>query len=113
MTHIPQPGTIVDRGYLLQEQLGEGGMGAVYRAVHLITGEPVALKLISKRLLLDTQEFLEESAGLHERLAQRSLRSHPGIDTMVRTANFGTLFPDEIGELTLPWVARGPRRSTT
>ncbi|HRI48655.1 MAG TPA: AAA family ATPase [Pseudomonadota bacterium] len=92
MSHIPQPGTIVDRGYRLQEQLGEGGMGAVYRAVHLITGEPVALKLISKRLLLDTQEFIEESADLHERLTLarefQTLASlhHPNV---IRVLSYG------------------------
>jgi len=92
MTHIPQPGTIVDRGYRLQEQLGEGGMGAVYRAVHLVTGEPVALKLISKRLLLDTQEFLEDSADLHERLTLarefQTLASlhHPNV---IRVLSYG------------------------
>lgn len=63
-----QPGTIVDRGYRLHEQLGEGGMGAVYRATNLVTGEAVALKLVSTRLLADTQKFIEQSVDLHERL---------------------------------------------
>lgn len=37
---------IVDRLYVLQERLGEGGMGTVYRATQRLSGQDVALKLI-------------------------------------------------------------------
>ncbi len=37
---------IVDRTYVLHEQLGVGGMGAVYRATHRLSGEHVALKIV-------------------------------------------------------------------
>ncbi len=35
------------KGYRLVELLGEGGMGAVYRAIHLKTGQVVALKILT------------------------------------------------------------------
>jgi predicted ATPase len=43
------PSTVVDRSYQLLEQLGEGGMGTVFRARHLLNNQVVALKLVSPR----------------------------------------------------------------
>jgi serine/threonine protein kinase len=37
---------IIGRRYLLHDQLGQGGMGAVYHATDLLTGEDVALKRV-------------------------------------------------------------------
>ena len=39
-------GITLDRTYVLYEQLGEGGMGTVYRASHRLTGRTVAVKLV-------------------------------------------------------------------
>ncbi|HEU4536892.1 MAG TPA: AAA family ATPase, partial [Polyangiaceae bacterium] len=44
----PAPRTI-ERSYLLHEKLGEGGMGAVYRATRRMNGSVVALKLVGQR----------------------------------------------------------------
>ena len=40
------PGTILADRYRLGEELGRGGMGAVYRATDLRTGGPVAVKAL-------------------------------------------------------------------
>ena len=41
-----EPSTIVDSKYRIVDLLGEGGMGAVYRAQHLLTERQVALKVL-------------------------------------------------------------------
>ena len=45
-SHI-QPGLIVAGKYRLEEEIGRGSMGTVYRAVHVTLGQRVAIKLIS------------------------------------------------------------------
>ncbi|HKG15063.1 MAG TPA: serine/threonine-protein kinase, partial [Pyrinomonadaceae bacterium] len=53
--HAPDPlaGVVLDDKYRLDERLGEGGMGAVYRATHLLIERPVAVKVLSSRLITD------------------------------------------------------------
>jgi len=52
----------VDRSYRLHEKLGEGGMGTVYRATQLVTGQEVALKLVPERLFPGIEN---DSTGPH------------------------------------------------
>src|ERR1700690_516795 len=63
---------VVGRRYLLQEQIGEGGMGVVYRATDRLTGESVALKRVT--------------AGLKELMATRSILSTRSL-TSIRPAS--------------------------
>jgi serine/threonine protein kinase len=56
------PGTIIGGKYLLEERVGQGGMGAVWRATHLVTRKHVALK------------FLHGEHGEDTRLRRRFLR---------------------------------------
>src|SRR5688500_4746546 len=46
-------GAVVDGKYLIEQLLGSGGMGSVYRARHLQLERPVALKVIRSDRLSD------------------------------------------------------------
>ncbi len=49
----PLAGLVLDDKYRLDERLGEGGMGTVYRATHLLIERPVAVKVLNARLVTD------------------------------------------------------------
>jgi HAMP domain-containing protein len=87
---IPRPagaltaGTIVADRYALQEVLGSGGTGIVYKAADLTLGETVALKVLRPELVADDPRAREELK--HElRLTRRV--SHRNV---VRTYDFGS-----------------------
>jgi serine/threonine protein kinase len=49
----PFVGETIDEKYLVEEHLGAGGMGAVYRARHLSMDRPVAIKFLHQRFVED------------------------------------------------------------
>ncbi|HZB47060.1 MAG TPA: serine/threonine-protein kinase, partial [Pyrinomonadaceae bacterium] len=49
----PLAGRVLDDKYRLDERLGEGGMGTVYRATHLLIERPVAVKVLNPKLVTD------------------------------------------------------------
>jgi eukaryotic-like serine/threonine-protein kinase len=55
MIEIKDPfvGRTLDEKYCVEERLGAGGMGAVYRARHLSMDRPVAIKVLHQRLVED------------------------------------------------------------
>lgn len=42
----PTPGYVLNDRYKLQQLLGKGGLGVVYRALDMVTNQPVAIKLL-------------------------------------------------------------------
>ena len=73
MSHL-QPGQQLDR-YLLESEIGAGGMGIVYRAQHQLLGTWVALKVLDPRLASDAR-FVQRFA-LEAQTAARL--QHPNI----------------------------------
>ncbi|MDQ3907501.1 MAG: protein kinase [Acidobacteriota bacterium] len=60
----PMVGQVLDEKYRLDEWLGEGGMGTVYRATHLLIDRPVAVKVLHARFVEDEaaqQRFRREA----------------------------------------------------
>jgi serine/threonine-protein kinase len=60
----PLLGRTFDGKYRLDDRLGGGGMGTVYRATHLLIDRPVALKVLSQRFVGDQtaqQRFRREA----------------------------------------------------
>src|SRR5271170_3559286 len=47
----PQAGEVLDGKYRIEQMLGEGGMGAVAKATHMLRRAPVALKFMSPAVL--------------------------------------------------------------
>src|SRR5262245_58420894 len=41
---LPQPGQLIGGKYRIEKELGKGGMGAVFRATHIVSEKPCALK---------------------------------------------------------------------
>lgn len=64
--------------YSIQYRLGRGGMAIVYKAEHVETGEQVALKMMSHRLVYDASalELFQREASIIERF------HHPNIVQM-------------------------------
>ncbi|HZM97995.1 MAG TPA: serine/threonine-protein kinase [Pyrinomonadaceae bacterium] len=52
-TQDPFVGQTLDEKYSVEERLGAGGMGAVYRARHLQMDRPVAIKVLHQRFVED------------------------------------------------------------
>jgi serine/threonine-protein kinase len=85
------PGAVVDRRYRLRALLGEGGMGAVWRAEHVRMGKAVALKLLRPEAALDRAAI----ARFQQEARIVSGLTHPNT---VSVFDFGT---DEDGALYL------------
>ncbi len=87
----PRVGTVVGERYRILGRIGEGGMGAVFRAEHILMKKVVALKLLHAEM-----GQVEEAARRFEREAQSASRlNHPNI---VSVTDFGR---NHTGELFL------------
>jgi len=79
----PLIGQAFDGKYRLDERLGGGGMGTVYRATHLLIERPVAIKVLSQRFVGD--ETAQQRFRREARAAGRM--HHPNAVTVT---DFGT-----------------------
>src|SRR5713226_2308709 len=83
-------GTVLDGQYQIEALLGKGGMGAVYRARHILLGDRVAIKLLPPEMRGNT-EWLRRFQ--REGQAARRFR-HPNAVTVydLRTSSDGTIY---------------------
>jgi serine/threonine protein kinase len=92
-------GQVLDGKYRINEQLGRGGMGAVYSAVHLGTERPVALKVIAPQLM-QHNEFVER----FRREARAAGRlQHPNV-VDVTDFGFAQVGPDQVAYLVMEYL---------
>jgi serine/threonine protein kinase len=59
-----EPGRVLAGRYKLEQRMGEGGFGAIWRAEHLVLAAPVAVKLIDREVVHDDEtkeRFLREA----------------------------------------------------
>lgn len=95
-------GTVIADRYRVDERLGVGGMGAVYRAEHVLMKKPVAVKVLHREMTV-----LGEVVKRFEREAVAAGRiEHPNVTV---ATDFGKL-PDGSFYLVLEYV---PGRSLT
>src|SRR5438876_4171502 len=83
-------GTVLDGQYQIEGVLGKGGMGAVYRARHILLGDRVAIKVLPPEMRGNT-EWLRRFQ--REGQAARRFR-HPNAVTVydLRTSGDGTIY---------------------
>src|SRR5438477_1989622 len=83
-------GTVLDGQYQIEGVLGKGGMGAVYRARHILLGDRVAIKVLPPEMRSNT-EWLRRFQ--REGQAARRFR-HPNAVTVydLRTSGDGTIY---------------------
>jgi serine/threonine protein kinase len=68
-TQYPQAGELLDGKYRIEKPLGEGGMGAVAKATHLLRKAPVALKFMSPAILAmpgAVERFVNEGVAVSQ-----------------------------------------------
>lgn len=82
--------TVLDGQYQIEAVLGKGGMGAVYRARHILLGDRVAIKVLPPEMRSNT-EWLRRFQ--REGQAARRFR-HPNAVTVydLRTSGDGTIY---------------------
>src|SRR5260221_345447 len=78
---------VVGRRYLIQEQIGEGGMGAVYRATDRLTGESIALKRVTGMM----QDIMSTRSAMSTATAPASHPSDTSDPRVALALEFETL----------------------
>ena len=71
---------MISNRYQIEAQIGEGGMGAVFKGLDTQTGQPIAIKLLKPQILENHPELVERFRREGEALRELN---HPNIVKMV------------------------------
>ncbi|MCP4678393.1 MAG: serine/threonine protein kinase [Deltaproteobacteria bacterium] len=80
---VIEPGTILNGKYRVEELVGAGGMGAVYRATHTVIGRTVAIKTLHT-------PFVKNESVLQRFQREAQLAGSIGHDNICEVTDFGT-----------------------
>jgi serine/threonine protein kinase len=92
-------GEVLDDKYLIEKELGKGGMGSVYSATHLGTGRPVAVKVIAPQFMRN-DEFVER----FKREAKAAGRLHHPNVVNVTDFGFARVASDRVAYLVMEFL---------
>src|SRR5215510_1534647 len=81
----PLIGQVVQGRYRILRTIGADGMGTVYAAEHLSTGQRVAVKMLSGQYARD-EEFIRR---FHHEAQQAASLSHPHVATIYESGQVG------------------------
>ncbi|MBK6811056.1 MAG: hypothetical protein IPG81_19620 [Sandaracinaceae bacterium] len=59
---LPPTGSRIAEKYIIEKELGRGGMGAVFLARHEVTGRPVAIRVDAPTFASTPRQWLASSA---------------------------------------------------
>jgi len=92
-------GEVLDDKYLIERELGKGGMGSVYSATHLGTDRPVAVKVIAPQFMRN-DEFVER----FKREAKAAGRLHHPNVVNVTDFGFAQIGRDSVAYLVMEFL---------
>ena len=92
-------GEVLDDKYLIERELGKGGMGSVYSATHLGTDRPVAVKVIAPQFMRN-DEFVER----FKREAKAAGRLHHPNVVNVTDFGFARIGSDRVAYLVMEFL---------
>ncbi|MGC8926579.1 MAG: protein kinase domain-containing protein [Myxococcota bacterium] len=75
-------GTILDKRYKVIEKIGEGGMGKVYKAEHIVLSKPFAIKVINP-------ELVQREDSLKRFINEAKVTSKIGHPNIIEITDFG------------------------
>jgi serine/threonine protein kinase len=80
---MPKPGEVIAGKYRVERMLGQGGMGAVYAALHTVTGKRVAIKWL-------LPDLAESSEAVERFLREAQVAAHVQHPNVVDIYDVGT-----------------------
>ncbi len=72
-------GTVIDDRYRVDREIGEGGMGVVVQATHLVLNQPVAIKFLRQEAMADNEaveRFIREAQAAAKVRSEHIVRVH-------------------------------------